>query len=133
MRLDVSKDRAFYLMGDDGDSGVVQVEPGGNLPVGDDEDVPHPGGVLLHRAQRVPELLVVLESAGGDVFILFGLRMRSREERTEPPTYLGFSKINLHGFHYLHLYILWHVRDRKEQSYLWDGGEVPEQVGGADG
>lgn len=60
-------------MGDDCNSGVIQVEPGGNLPVGDDEDVPHPGGVSLHGAQRVAQLLVVLKAAGRHVFVLFGL------------------------------------------------------------
>lgn len=39
---------SFYPMCHHSDSGVVQVEPGGNLPVGDDEDVPHPGSVFLH-------------------------------------------------------------------------------------
>lgn len=71
----------MYLMCDNGYSGVVQVEPGGDLPVGDDEDVPHPGGVSLHRAQRIAELLVVLESAGGNIFVLLGLRSVSRKER----------------------------------------------------
>ncbi|TNN63146.1 hypothetical protein EYF80_026610 [Liparis tanakae] len=60
-------------MGDDCNSGVIQVEPGGNLPVGDDEDVPHPGGVSLHGAQRIAQLLVVLKTAGRHVFVLFGL------------------------------------------------------------
>lgn len=54
----------FYLMCDNSDSGVIQVEPGGNLAVSDDEDVSHPGGVSLHGAQRVAQLLVVLEPAG---------------------------------------------------------------------
>lgn len=63
-------------MCDNCNSRVIQVEPGGNLPVGDDEDVSHPGGVPLHGAQRVAELLVVLESAGG-IFIMFSLRTKN--------------------------------------------------------
>lgn len=51
-------------MCDNSDSGVIQVEPGGNLAVSDDEDVSHPGGVSLHGAQRVAQLLVVLKPAG---------------------------------------------------------------------
>jgi hypothetical protein len=39
------------------DAGVGEVEPVGDLPVGDDVDVPHPGRVLLHGAQGVPQLL----------------------------------------------------------------------------
>lgn len=54
-------------------SGVIQVEPGGDLPVGDDEDVPHPRGVSLHGAQRVAEFLVVLESACRHILILLRL------------------------------------------------------------
>lgn len=42
------KQGCAHLMGDDCNSGVVQVEPGGNLPICDNEDVPHPGGVSLH-------------------------------------------------------------------------------------
>lgn len=60
-------------MRDDCNSGVIQVEPGGDLPIGDDENVPHPGGVSLHGAQRVAELLVVLESARRHVLVLLGL------------------------------------------------------------
>lgn len=71
-----------YLMGDDGNSGVVQVEPGRDLPVGDDEDVAHPGGVSLHRAQRVAELLVVLEAARRHVLVLLGLDGNQRTNRT---------------------------------------------------
>lgn len=68
---------ACYLMGDNCNSGIVQVEPRGNLPVSDDEDVSHPGGVSLHGAQRIAELLVVLESAGGHVFVLFRLERKN--------------------------------------------------------
>lgn len=68
----------LYLMCDNCNPGVIQVEPGGNLPVSDDEDVPHPGGVSLHRAQRIAQLLVVLESACRDIFILFGLKTPAR-------------------------------------------------------
>lgn len=63
----------FYLMCDDCNSGVIQVEPGGNLPISDDEDVPHPRGVSLHWAEWITELLVVLKSAGWNIFILFWL------------------------------------------------------------
>lgn len=58
-------------------SGVIQVEPGRNLTVSYDEDVSHPGGVFLHRAQRIAELLVVLESARRNIFVL--LRLRSED------------------------------------------------------
>lgn len=100
-------------------SGVIQVEPGGNLPISDYEDVSHPGGVLLYGAQWIAELLVIFKSAGWDVFILFGLE----------------SEMWWQGF--------WHnlaclgqikMRDWKEgRSYLWDGSEVPEQIGRTDG
>ena len=60
-------------MGHHSDPGVVQVEPRGDLPIGHHEDVSHPGGVSLHRAQRIAELLVVLEPACGHVLVLFGL------------------------------------------------------------
>lgn len=53
-----------YQMCDDCNSGVVQVEPGRNLPICHNEDVPHPGCVSLYRPQRIPELLVVLKSTG---------------------------------------------------------------------
>lgn len=68
-------------MRDDCNSGVIQVEPGGDLPVGDDEDVPHPGGVSLHGAQRVAELLVVLESARRHVLVLLGLEGRANGKK----------------------------------------------------
>lgn len=55
-------------------SGIIQVQPGGNLAIGHDEDVSHPGGVLLHRAQRIAELLVVFESTRRYIFILLRLR-----------------------------------------------------------
>lgn len=64
----------------DCNSGVIQVEPGGNLPVGDDEDVSHPGGVSLHGAQRVAQLLVVLESARRHILILLGLESEAHGE-----------------------------------------------------
>lgn len=67
-------------MRDDCNAGVIQVEPGGDLPVGDDEDVPHPGGVSLHGAQRVAEFLVVLESARRHVFVLLGLEGHANRE-----------------------------------------------------
>lgn len=62
-------------------SGVIQVEPGGDLPISDDEDVSHPGGVSLHGAQRIAELLVVLKSAGWDIFILLGLEGKGEFSR----------------------------------------------------
>lgn len=68
-------------MCDDSNSGIVQVEPGRNLPIGDDEDVSHPGGVSLHGAQRIAELLVVLESTGRHVFILFGLERAVKKKK----------------------------------------------------
>lgn len=39
-----------YLMCNNCNSGVIQVEPGGNLPISDDEDVSHPGGMSLYGA-----------------------------------------------------------------------------------
>lgn len=63
----------MYLVCYHGDTGVVQVQPGGDLPIGHDEDMPHPGGVSLHRAQRIAQLLVVLEATGRDVLVLLGL------------------------------------------------------------
>lgn len=107
-------------MCDNSNSGVIQVEPGGNLPVSDDEDVSHPGGVFLHWAQRVTELLVVLESAGWDVFILFRLKRKKtrRKEEMIDPNQKGHSV---------------RFKDKKNQSYLWDGSEIPEQVARADG
>lgn len=81
-------------MCDNSDSGVIQVEPGGNLPVSDNEDVSHPGGVSLHGAQRVAQLLVVLEPARRHVFILFGLKREGLISK-----YLDFNGINsLHLF-----------------------------------
>lgn len=70
-------------MCDHSNSGVIQVEPGGNLSISDDEDVSHPGSVFLHWAQRVAELLVVLESAGWNIFVPFGLEGKNRKERSE--------------------------------------------------
>ena len=70
-----------YLVSDHGYPGVVQVQPRGDLPVGHHEDVSHPGGVSLHRAQRIAELLVVLEPACRHVLIPFGLEPEwEREE-----------------------------------------------------
>ncbi len=69
----------FYLMCDNCNSGIIQVEPGGNLSVSDDEDVSHPGGVSLNRAQWIAELLVVLKSTGWHIFILFGLKRGMRK------------------------------------------------------
>ena len=39
------------LMSDQSDTRVVQVQPGGDLAIGHNEDVPHPGGVECHRPQ----------------------------------------------------------------------------------
>lgn len=52
------------LMRHQGDPCGVQVEPGGDLTVGDNEHLPNPGCKALHRAQGVTQLLVVLETAG---------------------------------------------------------------------
>lgn len=104
----------FYLMCDNCNSGVIQVEPGGNLPVSDDEDVSHPGGVSLHRAQRVAELLVILEPAGWNIFILFGLQRKISQG------ILLLTMNSSQGY-------------KEDVLYLWDSGEVPEQVAWADG
>lgn len=96
-------------MGDDCNSGVVQVEPGGNLSICDNEDVPHPGGMSLHRPQRITELLIVLKSTGGDVFVLLGLEGDGVRNITLKHYYLNNGRM----------------------GHLRDGCDVPEQVGGA--
>jgi hypothetical protein len=58
-----------YIVRYYGDAGVLQVEPGGHLSVGDDVDVPHPRGKLLDGAERVAQLLIVLESVSCDVVV----------------------------------------------------------------
>lgn len=99
-------------MCDDCNSGVVQVEPGRNLPICHNEDVPHPGCVSLYRPQRITELLVVLKSTGWDIFILFGLESR--------------RSTNITAFIVTHNYL-----NNGQTGYLWDGCNVPEKVGGA--
>lgn len=37
-----------HLVSNEGDPGVIEVEPGGDLSVGDDEDMSDPGGVADH-------------------------------------------------------------------------------------
>ena len=69
----VSCNRRLYLVSDHSDPGVVQVEPRWDLPIGHHKDVTHPGGVFLHRAQRIAELLVVLKPACRHVLVPFGL------------------------------------------------------------
>lgn len=64
----------LYLMCHYSDARIIQVEPGGNLPVGDDENVPHPRGVSLYRSQGVTQLLIVLETAGRNILVLLGLQ-----------------------------------------------------------
>lgn len=63
-----------HLMSYNGYTWIIQVQPGRNLPVGYDEDVPHPGGVFLDGSQRITEFLVIFEATGGHVLILFGLK-----------------------------------------------------------
>ena len=46
---------------------MVQIEPGGDLTIGHDEDMSHPGGVAYDGPQRVPHFFIVLEPAGRDV------------------------------------------------------------------
>lgn len=64
----------FYLMCHYSYPRIIQVKPGRNLPVGDDEDVPYPRRVSLYRSQGVPQLFVVLKAAGRNIFILLGLQ-----------------------------------------------------------
>ena len=47
---------------DHGEPRVVGAEPARHLLVGDQVDVPHPGGVHLHRAQRVAQLVAAERS-----------------------------------------------------------------------
>ena len=49
--------RGHYLVGDERDSRVVQVHPGRNLAVSNQEDLPYPGSMLLKRTDRVTQLL----------------------------------------------------------------------------
>ncbi len=64
-------------MRDERESGVVEVEPGRDLPVGHDEHVSHPGRERLHRPQRVPQLLVILEPIRADHVVLLVLKTRT--------------------------------------------------------
>ena len=80
MRIIIKHRVKVHLVRNHRDAGIIQVEPGRDLPIGHDEDVPHPGGVSLHGAQRIAELLVVLEAARRDVLILLGL-VRGEERR----------------------------------------------------
>lgn len=65
--------RVTHLVSDYGHPRVVEVQPGWNLPVGDYEDIPNPRRMPLDRPQRVPQLFVIFEAAGGHIFILLGL------------------------------------------------------------
>lgn len=65
--------RVTHLVGDYCHPRVVEVQPGWNLPVGDYEDIPNPWCMPLDRPQRVPQLFVIFEAAGGHIFILLGL------------------------------------------------------------
>ena len=51
-------------MCDKGDPGGIQVQPRGDLSIGHDEDLPHPGCVLFHRPQGVAQLLGPEEGQG---------------------------------------------------------------------
>lgn len=44
-------------MSDDGESGVVEVDPGWNLSVSDEVHVPHPWSECLDGPQRIAQLL----------------------------------------------------------------------------
>ncbi len=46
-----------YIVGDQCQSGVVDVEPGRDLSISDYVDVSHPRRILLYGAQRVTHLL----------------------------------------------------------------------------
>jgi len=48
-----------HLMGNNLDPGVVHVQPPGNLAVGDNEDLPHPRGVLFNRSEGIQQLPIV--------------------------------------------------------------------------
>ena len=45
------------VVGDDGEAWMVEVEPVGDLPIGDQEHAPHPPSIQLQRPQGVPQLL----------------------------------------------------------------------------
>lgn len=90
-------------MCDDSYARIIQVKPGGDLPVGDDEDVPHPGRVSLYGSQGVAQLLVVLEAAGRNIFILLGLQI-------EKNLFLDFKKDTKVLMQLGKDSVLWHMR-----------------------
>lgn len=128
-------------MCDNWNSGVIQVQPGGNLSVGYDEDVSHPGGVFLHRAQRIAELLVVLKSACWNIFILFRLEGKRKIYIFIKSIFIKSPYITdqfcLYNLHYT---MQWNninqmaiIKGYKRSLYLWNCSEVPEQVCRTDG
>ena len=84
---------SLYLVRDYRHSGIIEVQPGWNLPVGDNKNVPNPRCMPLDRSQRVPQLFIIFKTAGRDIFILLRLRKAWGTERekiplshTAPPT-----------------------------------------------
>ena len=65
------------LVRDHGELGVIHVQPVGDLAVGDEEDFPYPGCILLHRAERVTELLVVRIPVRPGKELMLGRRKKS--------------------------------------------------------
>jgi hypothetical protein len=65
--------KAMYLVCYYCHSRIVKIQPGWNLPIGDDENIPNPWCMPLNRSQRVSQLFIVFKTAGRNVFILLGL------------------------------------------------------------
>ena len=76
---------SLYLVRDYRHSGIIEVQPGWNLPVGDNENVPNPRCVPLDRSQRVPQLFIIFKTAGRDIFILLRLRKAWGTEKYKNP------------------------------------------------
>lgn len=55
-------------------SRIIKVQPRGNLPIGDNENIPNPRSMPLNGSQGVSQLFVILKTAGRDILILLRLR-----------------------------------------------------------
>ena len=76
---------SLYLVCDYCHSGIIEVQPGWNLPIGDNENVPNPRCVPLDRSQRVPQLFIIFKTAGRNIFILLRLRKAWGTEKYKIP------------------------------------------------
>lgn len=72
---------SHYLVCDYCHSRIIEVQPGWDLSIGDNENVPNPWCVPLDRSQWVPQLFVIFKTAGRNVFILLRLRKAWGTER----------------------------------------------------